>query len=75
MAKSVSRLIPVNSIPVDSSRKGVLKKADIGILIMATVKMASNAFEALEKVAEPNRQRPVQIIRAAVWNPYPLQYP
>lgn len=62
-------LIPVNLMPSASSWNGALKMAEIGILMTAKLKMASNALEALEKVAEPNKQRPVHISRAAVWRP------
>lgn len=66
---SVSTLIPVNLTPAVTSSNGDLKIAEIGMLMTATVRMMSSAFEAFAKVDEPSKQRHVQSTKAAVWSP------
>jgi hypothetical protein len=66
---SVSTLIPVNLTPAAASSNGDFKIADTGMLMTATVRIMSSAFEAFANVDEPSKQRHVQSTKAAVWSP------
>lgn len=60
---------PVKSTPIDSSANGERKIAEMGMLMTAMDRIKSKALDALENVAEPRSERPVQRTRAAVCRP------